>query len=164
MKRQDLFELAGRNLREALLRNSLTALGVAVGVASLVAMLSLGVGLQELAGARLQRSGLFDSVVVFSRRDIRSFDRAERRTMTTAEARALDEDARREMEKMPGVVEVNGGGPADFGEEQRCIRRHEGQVLQRAGRGRDRVAAGLCEGADGQARIADRARSGDSLF
>src|SRR6266446_2983414 len=48
MKPRDLTELAVRNLREAILRNSLTTLGVAVGVASLVAMLSLGVGLQTL--------------------------------------------------------------------------------------------------------------------
>ena len=47
VKFRDLAELAWRNLREALLRNSLTTLGIGVGVASLVAMLSLGVGLQE---------------------------------------------------------------------------------------------------------------------
>jgi putative ABC transport system permease protein len=107
MKRQDLLELAARNLREAMLRNSLTTLGVAVGVASLVAMLSLGVGLQELAGARLERSGLFDTVVVFSRRDFRGFSREERRSTTTEDGRMLDESARKEMEKLPGVAEVN---------------------------------------------------------
>ncbi len=64
MKTRDLTELALRNLREAILRNSLTTLGVAVGVASLVAMLSLGIGLQTLASKRLLRSGLFDSVLV----------------------------------------------------------------------------------------------------
>jgi len=106
MKRQDLLELAGRNLREAALRNSLTALGVAVGIASLVAMLSLGVGLQELAGARLQRSGLFDTVVAFSRRDFRGFTREERRATTTQDGRVLDEAARLEMEKLPGVKEA----------------------------------------------------------
>lgn len=106
MKRQDLLELAARNLREALLRNSLTALGVAVGIASLVAMLSLGVGLQEMAGQRLQRSGLFDTVVVFSRRDFRGFDREARRTTTTVDSRALDDTARRDFEKLKGVGEV----------------------------------------------------------
>ena len=106
MKRADLLELAGRNLREALLRNSLTTLGVAVGVASLVAMLSLGVGLQELAGQRLQRSGLFDTVVVFSRRDFRGFDRETRRTATTVDSRALDESALKDFEKLPGVGDV----------------------------------------------------------
>ena len=42
MKLPDLRELALRNLRESLLRNSLTTIGISVGVASLVAMLSLG--------------------------------------------------------------------------------------------------------------------------
>src|SRR6202008_4789260 len=64
MNGRDLSELAARNLREAILRNSLTTLGVAVGVASLVAMLSLGVGLQALASSRLTKSGLFDAVAV----------------------------------------------------------------------------------------------------
>jgi len=68
MKLRDLSELAARNLREAILRNSLTTLGVAVGVASLVAMLSLGVGLQTLASDRLTKSGLFDAIFVSSRR------------------------------------------------------------------------------------------------
>ena len=71
MKTRDLSELAVRNLREAVLRNSLTTLGVAVGVASLVAMLSLGVGLQTLASQRLTRSGLFDAVFVTSQRNFR---------------------------------------------------------------------------------------------
>jgi len=67
VKTRDLMELAGRNLREAMLRNSLTTLGIAVGVASLVAMLSLGIGLQKLVMGRLQSSGLFDRVYVTPR-------------------------------------------------------------------------------------------------
>src|ERR1700758_2200016 len=64
MKTGDLTELATQNLREAILRNSLTTLGIAVGVASLVAMLSLGVGLQQMINRRLERNGLFDPVLV----------------------------------------------------------------------------------------------------
>jgi putative ABC transport system permease protein len=64
MKIGDLTELATQNLREAILRNSLTTLGIAVGVASLVAMLSLGVGLQEMISRRLERNGLFNTVLV----------------------------------------------------------------------------------------------------
>ena len=64
MKLGDLTELASQNLREALLRNSLTTVGIAVGVASLVAMLSLGVGLQELINRRLESNGLFNTVSV----------------------------------------------------------------------------------------------------
>ncbi len=76
MKPRDLSDLALRNLREALLRNSLTTLGIAVGVASLVAMLSLGVGLQQLAAKRLSQSGLFDSVFVTPRMNLRGMGRA----------------------------------------------------------------------------------------
>jgi len=86
MKAGDLTELAMRNLRESLLRNSLTTLGVAVGVASLVAMLSLGVGLQQLANRRLAHSGLFDTVFVMSRANMnfRGFSRRERTDATTS--------------------------------------------------------------------------------
>ena len=64
MKLGDLTELASQNLREAMLRNSLTTVGIAVGVASLVAMLSLGVGLQQLINRRLESNGLFNTVLV----------------------------------------------------------------------------------------------------
>jgi putative ABC transport system permease protein len=67
VKTRDLMELAGRNLREAMLRNALTTIGIAVGVASLVAMLSLGIGLQKLVMGKLQSSGLFDRVYVTAR-------------------------------------------------------------------------------------------------
>jgi putative ABC transport system permease protein len=67
VKTRDLMELAGRNLREAMLRNALTTLGIAVGVASLVAMLSLGIGLQKLAMSRLEGTGLFNRVYVSPR-------------------------------------------------------------------------------------------------
>src|SRR5258707_12061034 len=77
VKAYDMAELAVRNLRESILRNSLTTVGISVGVASLVAMLSLGIGLQKLAGRRLQKSGLFDTVVVTSPRDLRGFSRAQ---------------------------------------------------------------------------------------
>lgn len=106
MKAPDLLELAARNLRESVLRNSLTTLGIAVGVASLVAMLSLGIGLQEMAGRRLAGSGLFDTIFVTSRQDFRGFDRGEQRDEKPEELRALDENAREEMRKISGVVET----------------------------------------------------------
>src|SRR5208282_1443429 len=107
MKLRDLTELAARNLREAVLRNSLTTLGIAVGVASLVAMVSLGVGLQELASKRLSSSGLFDTVFVSPKINDRGFGRPPRQTPgAPAEDRPLDEDARQQMTKLPNVVEV----------------------------------------------------------
>ena len=120
MKAGDLGELALRNLREALLRNSLTTLGIAVGVASLVAMLSLGVGLQELATKRLSNSGLFDTIIVMSKSGLRGFGRPSeppRRAAAGSEQGSeqdhaprvsppLDDAAREALQKLPNVVEV----------------------------------------------------------
>ena len=107
MRFGDATDLATRNLREALLRNSLTTVGIAVGVASLVAMLSLGIGLQQMANSRLQKSGLFDTVVVTSRRDLRSFTREQETAGPSAsESRPLDDAARAEIGRVPNVVEV----------------------------------------------------------
>jgi putative ABC transport system permease protein len=107
MKLPDLTELAVRNLRESLLRNSLTTVGISVGVASLVAMLSLGIGLQQLASRRLMKSGLFDTVVVTSRRDLRNFGHEEERSgPAPGESRVLDESTRQEIEHLPNVLEA----------------------------------------------------------
>ena len=106
MKAGDLGELALRNLREAVLRNSLTTLGVAVGVASLVAMLSLGVGLQELATRRLSNSGLFDTVIVTARRNMQGMRRPAANPVGAKPERALDDDARSEFARLPNVLEV----------------------------------------------------------
>ena len=108
MTTYDLSELALRNLRESSLRNSLTTIGISVGVASLVAMLSLGIGLQKLATRHLAKSGLFDTVVVTSRRDLRGFSRddEQRSTASAAESRTLDEPARQEIEHLPDVLEA----------------------------------------------------------
>ena len=106
MKLRDLTELAVRNLREAKFRNSLTTLGVAVGVASLVAMLSLGVGLQQLATSRLTKSGLFDTVFVTPKFNMRGPGAPSSAIAANSEPRLLDEDARQELTKIPNVIEV----------------------------------------------------------
>jgi len=101
----DLIELAGRNLREAGLRNSLTTLGIGVGVASLVAMLSLGIGLQKLATRQLGRSGLFDTIVVTSRQDSRG-PRFGQAAPPVGQAKPLDDAARHSFEQIANVAEV----------------------------------------------------------
>jgi len=106
MKPRDLTDLALRNLREAILRNALTTLGVAVGVASLVAMLSLGVGLQQLASKRLSQSGLFDTIFVTPKNSFRGMGRPQREVVSDKPPRPLDDDARKELEKLPNVIEV----------------------------------------------------------
>jgi putative ABC transport system permease protein len=61
---RDTVQLALRNLRQSKLRTGLTTLGVAIGIASLAGMVSLGVGLQEQFVGRFTQSGLFDSITV----------------------------------------------------------------------------------------------------
>ena len=107
MKLPDLAELALRNLRESILRNSLTTIGISVGVASLVAMLSLGTGLQQLFTRRLAKSGLFDTIYVSSRREMRGMGRAEERNgPPPGDSRVLDEAARGEIEHLANVSEA----------------------------------------------------------
>jgi putative ABC transport system permease protein len=107
MKAQDVVDLASRNLRESVLRNSLTTVGIAVGVASLVAMLSLGIGLQQLANRRLARSGLFNTVIVSSR-EMGEFGGPRRRQATQEQKplTPLDDNAREQIAKIPHVLEV----------------------------------------------------------
>ena len=107
MKAYDVAELALRNLRESVLRNSLTTVGISVGVASLVAMLSLGIGLQQLANRRLAKSGLFDTVRVTSRRDLRNLSReGGENGPDAAESPPLDESARQRIAQLPNVGEA----------------------------------------------------------
>ena len=125
MKIGDLTELATQNLREALLRNSLTTAGIAVGIASLVAMLSLGVGLQELINRRLERNGLFDTVLVRPRTSFSATGEIRRNRDLGAPqternqgdarrdprdsdivTRPLDQAARRQLAQLPHVLEV----------------------------------------------------------
>jgi putative ABC transport system permease protein len=106
MMPRDLTDLAFRNLRESLLRNVLTTIGVAVGVASFVAIISIGVGLQQLASKRLSESGLFDTILVTPKNNFRGMNRPRPEPESETPTRALDESARKDFEKLPNVIEV----------------------------------------------------------
>jgi putative ABC transport system permease protein len=68
-------------------------------------MLSLGVGLQQFATRRLEKAGLFDTVIV-SRHDFGGFAARNRGAAAADNNRALDENARREISSLPGVLEA----------------------------------------------------------
>jgi ABC-type antimicrobial peptide transport system permease subunit len=106
MKTLDLLELAGRNIRESRLRNALTMMGIAVGVASLVSMLSLGIGLQRLASTNIQRSGLLDTLTVTSGGNQNGPRRAGPPNPNAAEPPPLDEAARTALAQLPEAREV----------------------------------------------------------
>src|SRR6185436_13900246 len=61
----DILNLALRNLRQAKLRATLTTMGVVVGVAVIVTMMSFGLGLQRNMLARFSALDLFNEIQVF---------------------------------------------------------------------------------------------------
>src|SRR3954465_12843814 len=63
----DLLKLAFRNLREAKLRATLTSMGVIVGVAVIVTMVSFGLGLQRNLLSRFKALDLFTEMWVYGR-------------------------------------------------------------------------------------------------
>src|SRR5438128_4444321 len=63
----DILHLSLRNLREAKLRAALTSMGVIVGVAVIVTMVSFGLGLQRNLLSRFKALDLFNEIRVFGR-------------------------------------------------------------------------------------------------
>jgi len=117
----DTIHLAIRNLRQAKLRTALTTMGVAIGIASLAGMVSLGVGLQEQLVGRFLDSGLFDVITVMPQTSSlgRAFggragggrrDRAPAPPPATAAepaARPLDDQAMSEFLKLPDIKDAS---------------------------------------------------------
>ena len=116
----DILNLALRNLRQAKLRFSLTTMGVIVGVAVIVTMVSFGLGLQRNMLSRFRALDLFNEIRVFgksvfsmavagvepnSRRDENP---AERRgggfRPDRSPTRILDDAAIAEIAAIPGVA------------------------------------------------------------
>ena len=98
MKLADVLALGLANLRQTRLRTMLTMLGVAIGVAALVGMVSLGVGLQESLNARLLKTGFFQTIGVFPQGESRA---------TAQPPRPLDDVALVAIRQIPGVRRVD---------------------------------------------------------
>jgi putative ABC transport system permease protein len=118
----DILKLALRNLRQAKLRAILTTMGVIVGVAVIVTMVSFGLGLQRNMLSRFKALDLFNEIQVFGRNlgDLVSSraqsnsarnenERRDRRLRLKPEdkpTRILDDAAIAEIAKIPGVAYV----------------------------------------------------------
>src|SRR5947209_19541071 len=63
----DILKLSLRNLREAKLRSTLTTMGIIVGVAVIVTMVSFGLGLQRNLLTRFRDLDLFNEITVFGK-------------------------------------------------------------------------------------------------
>ncbi|HEV2830131.1 MAG TPA: FtsX-like permease family protein [Pyrinomonadaceae bacterium] len=118
----DILKLALRNLRQAKLRALLTTMGVIVGVAVIVTMVSFGLGLQRNMLSRFKALDLFNEIQVFGR-SLESLissrvqstsaqserDRRDRRSFLKPDdkpTRTLDDAAIAEIAKIPGVAYV----------------------------------------------------------
>jgi putative ABC transport system permease protein len=116
----DILQLALRNLRQAKLRAILTTMGVIVGVAVIVTMVSFGLGLQGNMLARFKALDLFSEIRVFGR-SLSSMasagadtsgrrDEGERRdgrsNSGNTPSRILDDAAIAEIAKIEGVAYV----------------------------------------------------------
>ncbi len=114
MRFSDTLSLALRNLRESKLRTALTSLGVAIGIASLVGMVSFGVAMQDQVLGNLLRSGVFDSITVTAAPRLggrgRRGDAAARAREAAEGARQslvrLDDEAVKKLGSIPGVKEA----------------------------------------------------------
>lgn len=116
----DILFLSLRNLRQAKLRAVLTTMGVVVGVAVIVTMVSFGLGLQRNMLDRFKALDLFNEISVFGRglSNLASagFDRNAPRNTEGAErprfrpdknpTRVLDDSGIAEIAKIPGVAYV----------------------------------------------------------
>ena len=115
----DILHLALRNLRQAKLRAVLTTMGVIVGVAVIVTMVSFGLGLQGNMLARFKALDLFSEIRVFGRSrssmasagaersGSRDGERREGRSNSgNAPSRILDDAAVAEIAKIAGVAYV----------------------------------------------------------
>jgi ABC-type antimicrobial peptide transport system permease subunit len=111
----DILHLALRNLRQAKLRAILTTMGVIVGVAVIVTMVSFGLGLQGNMLARFKALDLFNEIQVFGQglSTLAGLDRrppdGDRRGRLRADQtpkRILDEKGIEEIATIPGVAYV----------------------------------------------------------
>jgi ABC-type lipoprotein release transport system permease subunit len=118
----DLLKLALRNLREAKLRATLTSMGVIVGVAVIVTMVSFGLGLQRNMLSRFRALDLFNEIRVFGKSvfsmALANVDPKLKRDETPgdrrgpafrgdkAPTRILDDAGIAEISKIPGVAYV----------------------------------------------------------
>ena len=110
----DILHLALRNLRQAKLRFALTTMGVIVGVAVIVTMMSFGLGLQQNMLERFKALDFFNEVQVFGQglstlagvENRRGDNDRRRERMDKRPTRILDDAGVAEIASIPGVAYV----------------------------------------------------------
>ena len=102
MKTLDLFIMAFMNLWRRKLRAFLTVLGMVIGVASIVVMVSLGIGINESFRENYERAGSLTTIQVNSYRMVES----KGNMYSPAQEVVLDDKSVLTFRQLPGVVAV----------------------------------------------------------
>jgi putative ABC transport system permease protein len=103
MKARDLLRLVWSNLRRMKVRVAMTAIGVVIGTAAVIVLISLAAGLQRTATEDLGSIGDLTQITVISRTFIRSVGGP---AGQAGEEAVLDDRTLGEIRDLPGVVAV----------------------------------------------------------
>ncbi len=103
MTARDLLRLVLGNLRRMKARVAMTAIGVIIGTAAVVVLISLAAGLQHSASESFSGIGDLTEITVYSPRLVRSFGGS---SGSAAQETVLNDRALDEFRDLPGVVAV----------------------------------------------------------
>lgn len=98
MRFSDLLSMSVNNLLRRKLRTFLTVLGVIIGTASIVVMISLGIGLKEFTMEQYSSYGSLTAIQIYNYRDWQDSESG------TAEDSFMTDETMKEFEKLPHVV------------------------------------------------------------
>ena len=112
---QELFSIAFRNLKTQKMRSSLTLLGIIIGIGAIVALVSIGEGLNQAVNVEFEKMGM-DTLTVQNGSEL---------GMSTAITRSIKEEDMDIIENIAGVESVMGfyetAGIAEFKKKQTSV-------------------------------------------
>lgn len=102
MRFRDLLIMSINNLRRRKFRTVLTVLGVVIGTASIVVMVSLGIGLNELTTEQIASYGSLTTIEVYSDARWGGYDSSD-----SSEPDYINDDVIEKLKKLPHVKGVS---------------------------------------------------------
>ncbi len=162
MKARDLLRLVVSNLGRMKGRVAMTAIGVIIGTAAVVVLISLAAGLQQSALRDLSSIGPLTDINVYPMRALAAFG-----APTTGREGVLDDRTLAEFRKLPGVVAVTPKEPLNVPAILRYGRWMGGsQILGIEPNQIDRLDFSVASGAArlGSGQVIVGARVGESFF
>lgn len=104
MNKQELLRLSWENLWRMKFRTILTIIGVVIGTASIIVMVSIGTGAQKSITDELSGIGSITTLQVFP--DLSSMGMVAAPTGETTKEKILNDEAIRDIERMTGVIAI----------------------------------------------------------